>query len=279
MATAHGSTERWGRSSGAPEVLSGGRLGSSEDSLNSRDFSHSNNPPFASEESVLLLPFGRRSFLPAIVDAWGGEEVPLDETTDRLVYRLSGAPTPVTLVYSGMGSPAAANALEMAAHAGARRVVVFGACGGVAQAVGVGELLVATGAVRGEGTSGYYAPPGFPATFDPLLTAGLWSAATASGVGAHRGVVYTTDAGYRQGREIYEECAGLVIGVESECAAVAVVGARLGLETGALLFCTDNVTLAKKKDRGYRGLADPCVRRGFGAGLEAAIGVLSSPIE
>lgn len=279
MATAHGNTEERGRSSGTPAMASGGSLESGEDSLNSRDFSHSNNPPFASEESVLLLPFGRCSFLPAIVDAFAGEEIPLDETTDRLVYRLKGAPSPITLVYSGMGSPAAANALEMAAHAGARRVVVFGACGGVVQAVGVGELVVATGAVRGEGTSGYYAPPGFPAAFDPLLTAGLWSAATASGVGAHSGVVYTTDAGYRQGGEIYDDCAGLVIGVESECAAVAVVGARLGLETGALFFCTDNVTLAKKKDRGYRGLADPRVRRGFVAGLEATIGVLSSPIE
>jgi uridine phosphorylase len=244
-----------------------------------REFSHANNPPFACEESVLLLPFGRRSFLPAIVEAWGGEEIPLDETTDRLLYRLDGAPSPITLVYSGMGSPAAANALEMAAHAGAKRVVVFGACGGVAQSVGVGELVVATGAVRGEGTSAYYAPPGFPAAFDPLLTTGLWDAAARTPLGVHRGVVFTTDAGYRQGKEIYEDCAGLVIGVESECAAVAVVGARLGLVTGAMLFCTDNVTLPKKKDQGYRGLADPRVRRGFEAGLEVAIRVLSATFE
>jgi nucleoside phosphorylase len=247
--------------------------------MTTRRFAHANNPPFECEEAVLLLPFGRRSFLPAIVEAWRGEEAPLDETTDRLVYRLGGAPSPITLIYSGMGSPAAANALEMAAHAGARRVVVFGACGGVVSAVGVGELVVATGAVRGEGTSAYYAPTGFPAAFDPLLTTGLWNAAAASGVGAHRGVVYTTDAGYRQGREIYEDCAGLVIGVESECAAVAVVGARLGLVTGALLFCTDNVTLPKKTDRGYRGLADPRVRRSFEVGLEAVIRVLSTTVE
>ncbi len=244
-----------------------------------REFTHANNPSFACEESVLLLPFGRRSFLPAIVEACGGQEVPLDETTDRVVYHLTGAPSPVTLVYSGMGSPAAANALEMAVHAGARRLVVFGACGGVAAEIGVGDLVVAAGAVRGEGTSAYYAPPGFPAAFDPLLTGRLWNAAADAGVGAHRGVVYTTDAGYRQGREIYEDCAGLVIGVESECAAVAVVGARLGLVTGALLFCTDNVNKPKKKDQGYRGLADARVRRGFEAGLEAVMRVLSHPVE
>ena len=149
--------------------------------------------------------------------------------------------------------------------------------GRLGEEVGIGELVIATGAVRGEGTSAYYAPPGFPATFDPLLTARLWQAASA--VPTHRGVVFTTDAGYRQGSEIYEDCAGLVIAVESECAAVAVVGARLGLQTGALLFCTDNVNLPREEDRGYRGLADPRVRCGFDAGLGAVIATLSRSIE
>ena len=247
--------------------------------MNQRHFQHASNPAFQSAESVLLLPFGRRSFLPAIVDGFGGREVRLDETTDREVYRLEEAPADVTLVYSGMGSPAAANALEMVAAAGARRLVVFGACGGVAEDVGVGHLVVAVGAVRGEGTSAYYAPPGYPAAFDPLMTAGLWSAASESEATAHRGVVFTTDAGYRQGPEIYEDCRGLVIGVESECAAVAVVAARLGLEAGACLFCTDNVTLPSEEDHGYRGLEDARVRQGFEAGLEVAFSVLSKPVE
>jgi uridine phosphorylase len=247
--------------------------------MNERRFEHANNPVFASAESVLLLPFGRRSFLPAIVDACGGEAVPLDETTDREVFQLTGVPSDITLVYSGMGSPAAANALEMASAAGAKRVVVFGACGGVAEEVGVGDLVLATGAVRGEGTSAYYAPPSFPATFDPLMTARLWETATKAEVPAHRGVVFTTDAGYRQGPEIYEDCRGLVIGVESECAAVAVVCARLGLRAAALLFCTDNVNQPREDDRGYRGLADLRVKHGFEAGLEVAVSVFSASVE
>jgi uridine phosphorylase len=247
--------------------------------MSQRNFEHANNPVFASATSVLLLPFGRRSFLTAIVDACGGEAVPLDENTDREVYQLTGTPSDITLVFSGMGSPAAANALEMANAAGAKRVVVFGACGGVAEEIGVGELVLATGAVRGEGTSAYYAPPGFPAAFDPLMTARLWEIVTKAKEPAHRGVVFTTDAGYRQGPEIYEDCRGLVIGVESECAAVAVVSARLGLRAAALLFCTDNVNQPREEDRGYRGLRDPRVKRGFEAGLQAAITALSDPIE
>jgi len=247
--------------------------------MNRRDFSHANNPVFACAETVLLLPFGRRSFLPAIVDACGGESVALDETTDRVVFQLTATPSDITLVYSGMGSPAAANALEMVAAAGGKRVVVFGACGGVAEEVGVGDLVVATGAVRGEGTSAYYAPPGFPAAFDPLMTTQLWENAMDSEVQAHRGVIFTTDAGYRQGPEIYEACRGLVIGVESECAAVAVVSSVLGLQAGAILFCTDNVTAPHEDDHRYRSLKDPRVKKGFEAGLDAAITVLSAPAE
>jgi uridine phosphorylase len=178
-----------------------------------------------------------------------------------------------------MGSPAAANALEMVAAEGARRVVVFGACGGVAEKIGIGDLIIASGAVRGEGTSPYYAPRGFPAAFDPLVTAGLWETASRAEVRSHCGVVFTTDAGYRQGPEIYEDCRGLVIGVESECAAAAVVSASLGLRAGAVLFCTDNVTLPRKDDHGYRGFEDPRVKRGFQAGLETAVSVLSEPLE
>ncbi|HOC41516.1 MAG TPA: hypothetical protein PKJ99_00755 [Thermoanaerobaculales bacterium] len=240
--------------------------------MDERRFAHANNPGFCCAPSAILLPFGRRSFLPAVVERAGGEEEPLDETTDRIVYQLR--PHRVTLIYSGMGAPAAANALEMAAANGARRVVVFGACGGVNPALEVGHLLVVPEAVRGEGTSRYYAPPEHPAAFDPLLTTQLAERAGTKGVPVHVGAVYTTDAGYRQGPEVYEDGAGLVLGVDSECAAAAVVGARLGLAMGALLFCTDNVRLPRAADQQYGGLRDERVRRAFEAGLDAVLEVL-----
>ena len=239
-----------------------------------RRFVHAANPGFRCASSAILLPFGRRSFLPAVVARTGGEEEPLDETTDRIVYQLPRHG--VTLVYSGMGSPAAANALEMAAANGARRVVVFGACGGVDPGLEVGHLLVVSAAVRGEGTSRYYAPPEAPAAFDPLLTARLAERAAACGVPAHVGTVYTTDAGYRQGPEVYEAGDGMVLGVDSECAAAAVVGARLGLSMGALLFCTDNVRLPRAADQQYGGLRDERVRRAFEAALDVALETLAT---
>lgn len=239
-----------------------------------RNFAHANNPGFACAEAVILLPFGRESYLAAAVELWAGERVELDETTDRIVYQLSGAPAPVTLVYSGMGGPATANALEMVAANGGRRVVLMGACGGVDPALGVGELLVADGAVRGEGTSRYYAPIEFPAVCDAGLGDALWREAARLPVAAHRGLVFTTDASYRQGPEIYETYRGLILGVESECATAAVAARRLGLVLGAVFFCTDNVTVESTEDRHYRGLAEPRIRRGFEAAMGLAVGVL-----
>jgi uridine phosphorylase len=241
-----------------------------------RGFSHSGNPGIPCAESVILLPFGRRSYLPAVVAALDGEAVPLDETTDREVYTLHGAPVPLTLVYSGMGGPAAANALEMAAANGARRVITFGACGGLGPALAAGDLVVATGAVRGEGTSAWYAPAEYPAVFDPELVVRLLEAARGTDLPVHRGVVFTTDASYRQGPELYATYADLAVAIECECATVAVVAARLGLAAAALLFCSDNVAAPRTEDRTYRGLAAPRVRRGFSAGLGAVVQALTS---
>lgn len=240
-----------------------------------RNFAHANNPAFACDADVIILPFGRASYLREIVERWEAEPVALDETTDRLAFRLRPDAAEITLVYSGMGAPAMANALEMIAANGARRVIVFGACGGVDPDVKVGDLIVASAAVRGEGTSRYYAPDPYPAVFDSALTAALCRTGVARRATVHCGVVYTTDAGYRQGPEVYEDHDGLVIGVENECAAAAVVSARLGLTAGALLFCTDNVTRTAPDDHGYKGLARPEVRRGFDLGFETVVATLS----
>ena len=240
-----------------------------------RNFAHSSNPGFECAARVLLLPFGRESYLPAMVERWHGRVVTMDETTDRIVHQLEARGEQITLVYTGMGAPAAANGLEMIAANGGRRVVLFGACGGVVPEVAVGDLIVASEAVRGEGTSRYYAPQEQAAVCDPGLTEALLGTALATGHEAvHGGKVYTTDAGYRQGEEIYDGSHGALLAVECECSAAAIVARVIGLELGAILFVTDNVTLREPDERVYRGLKDRRVKAGFEAASKAAIEAL-----
>jgi uridine phosphorylase len=226
----------------------------------------------------MILPFGRKSYLPAIIEHFEFEAVPLDETTDREVYTLFTSPSKISLIFSGMGAPAVVNTLEMVRYNGGERVVIFGACGGASPNVQVGDLLIPKGAVRGEGASRYYAPIEFPAAFDVELTYQLIKEAEKQDiVPIHHGFVYTTDASYRQGAEIYETYKGLVLGADCECSAAAVAGAAMQLKVSALFFCTDNTTLTKKNDQKYKDLGDKKVRRGFETGLEAVARVLAQP--
>jgi hypothetical protein len=55
-----------------------------------------------------------------------------------------------------------------------------------------------------------------------------------------------------------------------------VIGARIGLVMGALLFCTDNVRLPRSADQLYGGLRDDRVRRAFAAGLDVVLDVLGT---
>ena len=162
-----------------------------------RDFSYSNYGLLPFHASAILLPFGRRSFLPAMIERFNGEAVPMGDNTDREAYTLHTDAGRITLIYSGMGSPVTANALEKAAANNVDQIVLLGACGGVAEQVKVGDLVVPTGAIRGEGTSGYYQPASFPATPEPRLTAQLAAAARErSATNVHQDLVFTTDASY-----------------------------------------------------------------------------------
>lgn len=237
---------------------------------NTRSFSNASNPGFQCHESVILLPFGRESYLQEMLRLLEAKEVPMDPSTDRMVYEFRIGQQSFTLVYCGMGAPATVNALEMIRANGGRRVVLFGACGGVAADLKVGELVIPAGAVRGEGASHYYAPDPFPAVCDVDLTFRLRETSRQQGCAYKSGIVFTTDASYRQGDNIYKDYEGLVVAVECECSAAAVAGIELGLQIGALFFCTDNVVSENEDDKSYRSLEHPDIKRAFESGLEVA---------
>ena len=70
---------------------------------------------------------------------------------------------PVSVVSTGIGGPSAAIAMEELCNLGADTFVRVGTCGGIHLEVQSGDVVVATGAVRMEGTSREYAPIEFPA--------------------------------------------------------------------------------------------------------------------
>lgn len=81
---------------------------------------------------------------------------------------------------------------------GADTFVRVGTCGGIDLDVKGGDIVVATGAVRMEGTSREYAPIEYPAVADLEVTNALVAAAKELGYPYHTGVVQCKDAFYGQ---------------------------------------------------------------------------------
>ena len=104
----------------------------------------------------------------------------------------------VSVVSTGIGGPSAAIAMEELANLGADTFVRVGTCGGIRLDVKSGDLVVATGAVRMEGTSREYAPIEWPAVPDFTVTQALVKAAQNLQKPWHAGVVQCKDSFYGQ---------------------------------------------------------------------------------
>ncbi len=104
----------------------------------------------------------------------------------------------VSVVSTGIGGPSASIALEELAQIGADTFLRVGTCGGIALQVKSDDVVIATGAIRMEGTSREYAPIEYPAVPDFAVLSALVEAAKSLGKLWHTGVVQCKDSFYGQ---------------------------------------------------------------------------------
>ncbi len=104
----------------------------------------------------------------------------------------------VSVTSTGIGGPSASIAMEELVKCGADTFVRVGTCGGMELDIMGGDVVVATGAIRMEGTSKEYAPIEFPAVADLEVTNALVKASKKLGYTFHTGVVQCKDAFYGQ---------------------------------------------------------------------------------
>ena len=154
--------------------------------------------------------------------------------------------TLVTVCSTGIGGPSTAIAVEELADCGADTMIRIGTCGGIALKVQSGDAVIASGAVRQDGTSHEYAPPEFPAVSDAEVLLALTRAAEHSERRCHVGVVQSKDSFYGQHSptrmptasallEKWEAWKRLgVLASEMEASTLFTVGASRGLRTGAV---------------------------------------------
>lgn len=104
----------------------------------------------------------------------------------------------VSVTSTGIGGPSASIAMEELVKCGADTFIRVGTCGGMELDIMGGDVVVATGAIRMEGTSKEYAPIEFPAVADLEVTNALVKASKKLGYTFHTGVVQCKDAFYGQ---------------------------------------------------------------------------------
>ena len=169
----------------------------------------------------------------------------------------------VSVTSTGIGGPSAAIALQELAHCGAHTFVRIGTCGGMQTDVIGGDVVVATGAVRMEGTSREYAPIEYPAIADLDVVNALVTVAKDMNISVHTGVVQSKDSFYGQhsplsmpvGYELENKWeAWKRMGCkasEMESAALFIVGSYLRVRVGACFLVVAN------QEREAQGLENP----------------------
>lgn len=174
----------------------------------------------------------------------------------------------VSVVSTGIGGPSAAIAVEELIRCGAHTFIRVGTSGGIDIKVVGGDLVVASGAIRGDGTSREYIPEEYPAVADFDVVSSLKKAADSLstnelGNGCHVGVVQSKDSFYGEIEpekmpiaehlvnrwEAYARCGCLTS--EMEAATIFSVAIARHVRAGAVLTALWNV------ERSKAGLPDP----------------------
>ncbi len=194
---------------------------------------------------------------PGRVDRIAGHCESAETVAENREYKLVNASyggRELTICSTGIGSPSAAIAVEELAAVGVETLLRVGTTGALQAGVEIGDMVVATGAAKDEGTTRRYEAVEYPAVPDYEVLSALVDAAEEAEAGeeggeVHLGPIATDDAYYAETEEYvadWEE-AGL-LAVEMEAAAIFALARRKGLRAGAI--CTVDGNLVEGTQKG-----------------------------
>lgn len=198
----------------------------------------------------VLLP-GDPGRVKTIASLWD-ESRKVAEHRQYITYtgRISGVE--ISATSTGIGGPSAAIAVEELARCGADTFIRVGTCGGNQKDQKIGDVAIATGAVRWEGTTRQYVPIEYPAVGTPEVVMALVEAAEQMGVDYHVGITKSGDSlyagmafgGYHQSwmRNVEADFARAnVISSEMEASTIFTLANLFGLRAGCICSIIDLV--------------------------------------
>ncbi|HLZ57708.1 MAG TPA: nucleoside phosphorylase [Ktedonosporobacter sp.] len=159
------------------------------------------------------------------------------------IYEIDIEGRPLTVFHPGVGGPLAAALLEEVIALGCKKFIACGGCGVLDGALTVGHIVVPTTAIRDEGTSYHYLPPGREVSANPQGIAAIERVLQAHNLEYKTGKTWTTDAIYRETlskiqRRKQEGC----LTVEMEAASFFAVAQFRGVQFAQLLYGGDDIS-------------------------------------
>jgi len=203
----------------------------------------------------VLLPGdpGRAQYIAKFFD----EAHKVAEFREYVTYTGTVGGIPISVTSTGIGCPSTAIAVEELSAIGATTFIRVGTAGGMQPEVKHGDLVIASAAIRDEGTTRHYMPIEFPAVANLDVTNALVAAAEAVGQRYHVGICHSKDSFYGQHQpermpiahtlqERWEAWrAGGALASEMEAASIYVISSYLRRRAGCVLLCAGNQTLPK----------------------------------
>jgi len=135
---------------------------------------------------------GRTPMIAKYLD--GAKEVAFSREYRTFTGSLDGVP--VSAMSTGMGGPSVAIGVEELSELGVHTFLRVGTCGAAQPEIKMGDLVIAMGSVRSEGTPNGYIPLEYPAVASLHVVNALVDAAKASGAPHHVGIIRSVDALY-----------------------------------------------------------------------------------
>jgi uridine phosphorylase len=156
---------------------------------------------------------------------------------------------PLTICSTGIGCPSATIAAEELHAVGVETLLRVGTTGALQRGIDIGDMVVATGAAKDEGTTKRYESETLPAVPDYEVLSALVEVANERDEDVHVGPIATDDAFYAETDEYVEdwESAGM-LAVEMEAAALFTLARRKGMRAGAI--CTVDGNLVEGTQKG-----------------------------
>lgn len=189
---------------------------------------------------------------PGRVDRIAAKCSDVETVTENREYKIVNAEyegRPLTLCSTGIGAPSAAIAAEELEAVGVETLIRVGTCGALQSDIEIGDMVVANGAAKDEGTTKRYESETFPAVAHHDVLSELVAVSNDRGESIHVGSVATDDAFYAETEAYVSKWEQANIkAVEMEAAALFTLARRKGIRAGAI--CTVDGNLVEGTQKG-----------------------------